>query len=172
MTLKEKASKIKALVFDVDGVLTNGFIGYCGTEEVKFFHVRDGYGIRLAKRAGLKVGALTGRSGKPNMIRAKELELDFIYEDCKDKRKAFETLLKEQCLNADECLYIGDDIVDIPILKRAGIGVIVFDAPDYMSEFCDFRTKLKGGKGAAREVIDWILKEQGKWTELLKKYIC
>lgn len=171
MTLKEKASRIKALIFDVDGVLTNGFIGYCGTEEMKFFHVRDGHGIKLARRAGFKVGALTGRSGKPNRVRAKELELDFIYEGCKDKGKAFEILLKEQALLAEECLYIGDDIIDIPILKKAGIGIIVSDAPEYMQEFCEFRTKLEGGKGAVREVIDWILKEQDKWQELLKRYV-
>jgi YrbI family 3-deoxy-D-manno-octulosonate 8-phosphate phosphatase len=173
MNLKEKASRIKAVVLDIDGVLTNGLIGYSGfsDHEIKFFHVRDGHGIKLAKRAGLKVGALSGRTAEANKRRATELEFDFFYQGKKDKKAAFEILLKEQNLKASECLYIGDDVVDIPILKQVGMSVTVADAPEYMDGYCDFRTKLKGGEGAAREVIEIILKEKGQWDALMVKYL-
>ena len=173
MNLKQKASKIKALVLDIDGVLTNGLIGYSGIagEEIKFFHVRDGHGIKLAKRAGLKVGAISGRTAGANKKRAAELEFDFLCEGEKDKSAAFEVLLKEFNLKDEECLYIGDDVVDIPILRRVGMAVTVADAPEYMDEYCDFRTSRKGGEGAVREVIEILLKEKGQWEDLLRKYI-
>ena len=173
MNLKQKASKIKALVLDIDGVLTNGLIGYSGIagEEIKFFHVRDGHGIKLAKRAGLKVGAISGRTAGANKKRAAELEFDFLCEGEKDKSAAFEVLLKEFNLKDEECLYIGDDVVDIPILRRVGMAVTVADAPEYMDEYCDFRTSRKGGEGAVREVIEILLKEKGQWEDLMRKYI-
>lgn len=171
MNLKENAAKIKAIIFDIDGVLTNGFIGYCGTEEVKFFHVRDGHGIKLAKRAGYKVGAISGRSGVPNRKRAEELELDFLYEGAKKKGETFEELLKEHSLLAEQCLFIGDDVIDIPIFRKAGIAVAVADAPDYVAQYCHFKTKLPGGHGAVREVIDWILKENEQWDSLMQRYL-
>lgn len=163
---------VKAVVFDIDGVLTNGLLGYSdGKEEQKFFHVRDGHGIKLAKRAGLKVGALSGGSGEANRKRAEKLGLDFLYEGKEDKREAFDLLLKEQGLAPEECLFIGDDVIDIPILKRAGVAVVVADAPEYMDHFCDFRTVLEGGKGAVREVLEWLLKEQEKWEKLMQRYM-
>ncbi len=173
MNLKEKASKIKAIVLDIDGVLTNGLIGYSGfsDHEMKFFHVRDGHGIKLARRAGLKVGVLSGRTAEANRKRAVELEFDFLYEGKKDKKAAFEILLREQKLKAEECLYIGDDVVDIPIMRQAGISATVADAPGYMDAYCDFRTKLRGGEGAVREVIEILLKEKGQWDSLMEKYL-
>jgi len=173
MNLKEKASKVKAVVLDIDGVLTNGQIGYSGfaEQEIKFFHVRDGHGIKLAKRAGLKVGVLSGRIAEANRKRATELEFDFLYQGRKDKKAAFEILLKEQGLEAVECLYMGDDLVDIPILRQVGVAVTVADAPEYMDAYCDFRTKLKGGEGAVREVIEILLKEKGQWDSLMEKYL-
>ncbi len=170
MTLKDKAEKIRILIFDIDGVLTNGQIGFAGEEEVKLFHVRDGHGIKLARRAGYKVGALSGRSGKGNRRRAEELQLDFLHEGKKNKGEAFDALLADLRAEPSECLYIGDDVIDIPILRKCGIGAVVADAPEYMGEYCDFRTKLPGGAGAVREVIDWLLKETGKWQGLIKKY--
>ena len=162
---------IKAIVLDIDGVLTDGRIGYEGPQEIKFFHVRDGHGLKLAMRAGLKVGILSGRSSEANRIRVKELGLDFLYEGKKDKKAAFETLLAEQQLQAEECLYMGDDVVDIPVLRRAGIAVTVADAPEMMDEFCHFRTRAGGGCGAVREVIELLLKRQGKWNQLMERYL-
>ncbi len=171
MIASEKTAEIKALIMDIDGVLTDGRIGYGLDQEMKFFHVRDGHGIKMAKRAGLKVGAISGRSATANRIRSAELGLDFIYEGCKKKGETFSRLLSETGLQANECLYIGDDVVDVPIFRRAGIAVTVADAPDYLDEYCDFRTRLAGGYGAVREVIDWLLREQGKWAGQMERYL-
>lgn len=172
MSLNKKALKIKAIVLDIDGVLTDGKIGYSDTaDEIKYFHVRDGLAIGWAKKIGLLVGAISGRMSKANKIRAKELEFDFIYEGKTDKKNAFKILLKEKGLKKEECLYIGDDYIDIPILKEAGISVIVGDAPEELDEYSDFRTSASGGNGAVRETIIWLLKEQNKWDDLIKIYI-
>lgn len=162
---------IKAIVLDIDGVMTDGTIGYDGQTEVKFFHVRDGHGIKMAMRAGLKVGALSGRTAAANRIRAAELEFDFLYEGKKDKREAFKVLLQEQHLQAEDCLYVGDDVVDIPVMRMAGIAVTVADAPGDMDRFCHFRTKASGGRGAVREVIEMLLQQQGKWDKQMERYL-
>jgi 3-deoxy-D-manno-octulosonate 8-phosphate phosphatase (KDO 8-P phosphatase) len=170
MISSEKTDKISAVILDIDGVLTDGRMGYSEADEIKFFHVRDGHGIKLAMRAGLKVGALSGRSAAANRKRATELGFDFLYEGKKDKKAAFAELLKEHNLTAAECLYIGDDVVDAVPMQLAGIGVTVADAPEYMDEFCDMRTTLPGGHGAVREIIDWLLHQQNKWEQLMERY--
>lgn len=127
MTRSDKLRKIKAVVLDVDGVLTDGRAGFGGENEIKFFHLRDGHWMKLAIRAGLKVGLLSGRGAKANRQRAGELGLSFCYENCKDKLEAFEKMLAEQGLSAEECLYMGDDVIDMPPMRRAGVGVVVAD---------------------------------------------
>ncbi len=172
MSRSINTDRIKAIVLDVDGILTDGSLFYPGdASEIKSFHVRDGHGIKLAARAGLKVGILSGRSAEANVRRARELCMDFVYEGEKNKKEAFGKLLREQRLKAAECVYMGDDIVDIPVFKLAGIAVTVRDAPEYLDEFCDIRTKLSGGRGAVRELIDWLLKEQGKWDDIMSRYL-
>ena len=164
--------KITAVVLDIDGVLTDGRFGYDGTDnEIKFFHARDGHGIKLAMRTGMKVGALSGRSSNANRKRAAELGFSFLYEGKKNKEEAFQVLLDENNLTAEQVLYIGDDIVDVPVFRKAGVAGCVKDAPDYLDDFCDFRTTLPGGHGAVREVIDNLLKVQNKWDSLMQKYI-
>jgi YrbI family 3-deoxy-D-manno-octulosonate 8-phosphate phosphatase len=171
MISQKKIDKIKALVLDIDGVLTDGRLGYSAGDEIKFFHVRDGHGIKMAIRSGILVGVLSGRVAESNRKRAKELGFSFFYEGQKDKRKAFELLLKEQNLKADECLYMGDDVVDLPPMLKSGIAVTVADAPEYMDKYCTFRTIKGGGQGAVREVIDWLLMKQGKWDQQMERYI-
>ncbi len=171
MNLHDKAVKIEAVVLDIDGVLTNGLLGYGEKDEIKFFHVRDGHGIKLAMRAGLKIGILSGRTAEANRRRAEELGFDFIYEGEKNKREAFGKLLDEQNLNAEACLYIGDDVVDIPVLRRAGLAATVADAPEDLDPHCDIRAKLPGGQGAVREILEWLLKEQNKWNDLMQRYL-
>ncbi|MBE6368783.1 MAG: HAD-IIIA family hydrolase [Lentisphaerae bacterium] len=168
----ERWQKIKALVLDIDGILTDGRIGY-GTgspEEIKFFHVRDGHGIKLAMRAGFLVGVLSGRQSAANARRAAELGFSFVYEGKKDKAAAFAELLAEQNLTAEECLYMGDDTVDMAVMRQAGIAVTVADAPFYMDMAADFRTTLPGGRGAVREVIDQLLMRSGKWETVMSRY--
>jgi len=171
MSLEAKAAKIRAVILDVDGVLTDGRIGYAGDDEVKFFDVKDGHGIKLLRRAGLRVGMFSGRGSDANLRRARELSLDFVYQNEKDKRAAFERLLAEQELEADECLYIGDDVVDIPCMRRAGIGVAVADAVPEVKEAADRTTDNRGGRGAVREVAMWLLRLQNKYDTLMARYL-
>jgi len=169
--IKQAMLKITTIVLDIDGVLTDGRFGYDGGEdEIKFFHARDGHGIKLALRLGMNVGALSGRGSRANRKRAKELGFSFLYENEKDKKSAFLKLLKEVNVTPEECLYIGDDVIDIPPMKIAGVAVTVADAPDYMDQICDIRTTLKGGHGAVREIIEILLKEQNKWAQITEKY--
>jgi 3-deoxy-D-manno-octulosonate 8-phosphate phosphatase (KDO 8-P phosphatase) len=171
--VKFAMKKINTVVMDIDGVMTDGRFGYGGgsDEEIKFFNARDGHGIKLALRVGLKVGALSGRASKANRKRADELGMTFLYENEKDKKSAFLKLVDEQNVLAEQCLYIGEDLVDILPMKMAGVSVTVADAPEYMDEFCDFRTNLPGGHGAVREVIELLLKEQNKWNQVTEKYL-
>ena len=168
----EQWRKIRAVVLDIDGILTDGRIGYGlgSEEEIKFFHVRDGHGIKLAMRAGLRVGVLSGRSSAANRRRAAELGFSFVYEGKHDKVAAFRELLEEQHLEASECLYMGDDAVDCPVMRMAGIAVTVADAPFYMDEAADWRTTRPGGYGAVREVLDRLLMESGKWDDVARRY--
>ena len=173
MNLPANISDIKAIVLDVDGVLTDGRIGYGGgsPREIKFFDVRDGQGIRLAIRAGLLVGILSGRKSQANRVRAKELGLSFLYEGCLDKLSGWENLLAEQGLKPSECMYIGDDVVDMPPMRRAGFPVTVSDAPPELDTVAVLRTQHSGGRGAVREAIEILLKGQGKWESVLEKYM-
>ena len=173
MSLPDNISEIKAIVLDVDGVLTDGRIGYgCGSpREIKFFDVRDGQGIRLAMRAGLLVGILSGRKSQANRTRAKELGLSVLSEGCLDKLSGWEQLLAEQNLKPSECMYIGDDVVDMPPMRRAGFPVAVADAAPELDSVAILRTKHSGGRGAVREAIEILLKGQGKWDSVLEKYM-
>ncbi|MBS1369682.1 MAG: HAD hydrolase family protein [Lentisphaeria bacterium] len=170
MTHSGKLMKIRAVVLDVDGVLTDGRAGFGGEEEIKFFHLRDGHWMKLAMRAGLKVGLLSGRGAKANRLRAAELGLTFIYENCKDKLEAFERMLSEQQLAAEECLYMGDDVIDLPPMRRAGAGVVVADGVPELDEAALWRTETPGGHGAVAEVVRILLAEQGKLDAVLERY--
>ena len=173
MSLKEKALKIRAIVLDIDGVLTDGKIGYSSTtsDEIKFFNIKDGLAIGLAIKAGFKVGVLSGRKSRANRIRIQELKLTFAYEGQKNKNEGFDKLLIEHGLQDHECMYIGDDIIDIQVLKRVGVAVVPNDAVKELDNFYDFRTSACGGEGAVREAIVWLLKATGEWDLLIQKYL-
>jgi 3-deoxy-D-manno-octulosonate 8-phosphate phosphatase (KDO 8-P phosphatase) len=172
MNLSSIAQKIKVVILDVDGVLTNGIIGYGAgsAEEIKFFNVKDGSGIKMLQRAGFKVGVLTGRSSMANRRRAEELKLDFIREGCLPKLPYFLELLRDLSVTAKECLYVGDDLIDWPVMKRVGISVAVADAAKELKEAASFTASECGGRGAIREVAEWLLKEQNKWKAMLEFY--
>ena len=173
MNLSDKAKKIKVIVLDIDGVLTDGRFGYDNNteNEIKYFHARDGHGITLAKRAGFKIGVLSGRRCAANSKRAAELGFDFCIEKCHDKGTGFKELIAQLDVAAEECLYIGDDVVDAPPMAMAGIAVVVNDGEEILDEVADFRTQTKGGHGAVREVINWLMKEQGVYrTIVMEKY--
>jgi 3-deoxy-D-manno-octulosonate 8-phosphate phosphatase (KDO 8-P phosphatase) len=170
MSWSERAKQIRAIIFDVDGVLTDGRVGY-GPDgvRVKFFNVRDGTAIRLALAAGLRVGFLSGRSDPGTLERAKELRVSFVYTGSTDKAATFRRLLDEHSLEAEQCLYVGDDddVLDAPALASAGIGVVVADAAPEAREAADLVLESRGGTGAARETVERLLRAQGCWESAL-----
>lgn len=163
-----RARKIKLLLMDVDGVLTDGRIIYDSEgREIKFFHVRDGHGIKLLHRYGIKTGIITGRMSKIVDIRAKELGISYVFQNSFDKGLIIEKIIKEEGYNPDEIAYVGDDIVDIPVFRRVGFRVTVPDASYDVRDEVDYITLNYAGKGAIREVCEIILKSKGHWEEIL-----
>jgi len=171
MLLEDRAKKIKMFITDVDGVLTDGriILGSRG-EEFKFFHVQDGTGITLAHRAGLKTAIISARKSEVTERRARELGISDVYQVSDGKEGAYEKIIKDYGLNDEEVAYIGDDLHDLPILRRVGLAVSVANGRDEVKEVAHYTTKVAGGQGAVREIIEFILKSQGKWEEVTKKY--
>lgn len=156
-----KAEKIKLFITDVDGVLTDGRIvlGNDG-EELKFFHVHDGLGIKLAQEAGIKTAIITGRESKLVSRRAGELEISEVHQNIKDKLAVFDSLLEKYEISAENAAYIGDDLNDLPILERVGLSLSVANGVEEVREKVDYVTEKAGGEGAVREVIELILASQ------------
>lgn len=159
--LVKKAAKIKMLVFDIDGVMTDGRVGYSANDEVKFFNVRDGRSILNAVSFGFIVGFISGRSCEANRRRAKELKAHFIFEGQFDKLEALDKMLEKHGLSHAECMYMGDDIQDLPMFEKVGLSATVGDSPAYVKKACDYCAKAKGGHGAIRETLDMIFDAQG-----------
>lgn len=174
MISDERICAVKAIVLDVDGVLTDGRLGYLpdgGADgAVKFFHARDGHWIKMAIRAGLLVGIISGRGDAATHRRAEELGLSFAVTGARKKLPEFERLTAELGIAAAECLYVGDDIVDLPVMRRVGIAVAVADAIPELDEVAAWRTRLPGGHGAVCEIIHKVLAAQGKLETLLEAY--
>lgn len=163
---------IQLLVLDVDGVLTDGrlFIHSDGGE-TKCFHILDGHGIRMWQRAGLKVALLSGRASEATSRRARELEIPYVIQDCRFKLPALEQLLAELGLSPEKVAYVGDDLMDLPIVRYVGFGAAVANAVDELKECADYVTVRRGGEGAVREVIEHILKGSNRWADLMQRYL-
>lgn len=168
----EKAKKIKLFITDVDGVLTDGQI-VLGTQhqEWKSFHAQDGLGIALAQRSGLLVAIITGRYSEAVERRAEELNIKYVYQKIKDKRKVLEDLLRKLGLTKEQTAYIGDDLNDLPILDEVGLKLAVANAVPEVKARVDFITSQEGGRGAVREALTLILEAQGKWKEIVASYL-
>ena len=172
MSLKAKAQQIKLIAFDVDGVLTDGGIIYDNSGmEIKRFNVKDGQIISHLKRAGFVVGAITGRSSQVVKNRCKELKLDFHYHGSSDKLVQYEKIKHDFDVKDEEITYIGDDIIDLPILTRCGLSATPNDAREYMKKYVDFVTPAKGGEGALRDLADMILIEQNLFDDIITQCI-
>jgi 3-deoxy-D-manno-octulosonate 8-phosphate phosphatase (KDO 8-P phosphatase) len=169
---KTDLKQIKLLAMDVDGVLTDGSItvGPDGSE-FKTFSLLDGHGIRMWRRAGLKTALISGRESAVTKQRADEMEIDFLYQPCQQKLDGFEKLLSDSQLEPKNIAYIGDDVLDIPLMKRAGFGIAVANAVDELKNHAHYVTSRPGGKGAVREVVEYILKNTGRWAELMECYL-
>ena len=166
--ITERARKIRLLILDCDGVLTDGrIIMLPGGDETKAFDVKDGHAMVMAQRAGLRIAIISGRQSSVVRARAKELGVAHLFEMAWVKTEPYEKVLAEEELNDEAVCYVGDDVVDIPLLRRAGLAVAVADAVEETKEYSHIVTTRRGGRGAVREVIQLILKAQGKWDEAM-----
>src|SRR5215213_471671 len=172
LQVQERAARVKLLLMDCDGVLTDGRIWLLeeGGDQ-KSFHTRDGLGIELLHRAGLRSGIISGRISSAVERRARGLGMAFVWQGCEDKQKAFADTLLEAGLTAAEVAFVGDDLNDIPLMLRSGLGVAVADAALEAREHAHYVTKARGGCGAVREVVELLLKSQGRWDDVVKKYL-
>jgi 3-deoxy-D-manno-octulosonate 8-phosphate phosphatase (KDO 8-P phosphatase) len=170
MEAKKRAEKIKMIIMDVDGTLTDGnLLILPDGEELKSYNVRDGLGIMLAHIAGFKTGIITGKISKSLEKRAEKLKIAELYQGILDKRKVFNEILKQHDLCADEIAYIGDDLGDLEVIKLAGIAGAVADAHPEIKKHSHFICENPGGKGAVREFIEFIFDAQGKWDIIKEK---
>ncbi len=168
----EKVAPIRLLILDVDGVLTDGSIIYGSSgEELKAFNVKDGAGLKYWRRVGHATGIITGRESSMVLRRAKELDIQYVEMNAKNKAPALERLLAAAGVKPEEAAMVGDDLPDIPIMRRVGLAVAVRDAVLEVREAADMVTEKKGGKGAVREVIEYILKAQGRWEGIMERYL-
>jgi len=156
---------------DVDGVLTDGRIILGKKEELKFFDVHDGMGITIAKRSGMKVGIITGRTSEAVEKRAKELKMDYIIQGSKNKLKSLDEILKIENIDYQNVCYIGDDILDIPLFRKVAFSATVNNAPDYIKSEASYISDKLGGRGAVRDIIEYILKCKGILDYTLKSII-
>jgi len=167
--VRKRATRIRLLLLDVDGVLTDGriIIDDRGVE-TKQFHVRDGQGIALLLRAGIDVGFLSARKSASVRHRAKELGVRLVREGVRDKLEAYSDIKRRRSLEDIHIAYVGDDIIDLPILRQAGLAISVRDGWEGLKDMVDFVTSAMGGHGAVREVAELLLKAQGKWGRIIR----
>ena len=170
-----QAKRIKLLLMDVDGVLNDGRFGLLSqpdgaTTELQFFHSRDGAGLKLLRRAGLRTGLITGRKSAAVAARAQELNIDFIRQDAFEKLPAYEDIKRAASLTDAEIAFIGDDVTDLPLLRRVGLAVAVATAHPETKRVAHYITRAPGGHGAVREVCDLLLRAQGKYQKILRAF--
>lgn len=166
-----KLAKIKLLLLDVDGVLTDGRIIYDGQgNELKAFDVKDGHGLKMIQRAGIQVGIITGRSSEVVRRRAAELGIEILYQGALQKLDPYREILKQHNLTDEQIAYVGDDVVDLPILQRVGFSATVADGVADVLPLVDYVATRNGGRGAVREICDLLLRATGLWDELTARY--
>ncbi|HUE69583.1 MAG TPA: HAD hydrolase family protein [Pirellulaceae bacterium] len=172
MNLPELCRRIELILSDVDGVLTDGGVVYDNQGvEIKKFHIRDGLGIKLWQRAGYKFGVLTARTSHIVKVRASELGIDLVRQGFERKLPVAQEILRQLNLSPEQMCYIGDDLTDLPVIRHAGLGVAVADATEDVRAAASYTTRLSGGQGAVREVIETILKAQSRWEDVLQNYV-
>ena len=170
--LHERAARIKLLLMDCDGVLSDGRIWILESgEDQKAFHTRDGLGIELLHRAGLRSGIISGRVSGAVERRARDLGMSFIWQGHEDKLQAFAQTLAQAELRNEQVAFVGDDLNDIPLMLQSGLAVAVADAAVETREHAHYVTTARGGRGAIREVVELILKSQDRWDDLTRRYL-
>jgi 3-deoxy-D-manno-octulosonate 8-phosphate phosphatase (KDO 8-P phosphatase) len=170
-SLHERCAAIEMLVLDVDGVLTDGRIVYSDRdEEIKAFHVRDGAGIKFWLHLGKRVGVITGRTSRTVDRRARELGVTAVVQGAEDKRAAFDQMLRDHGVQPAQVCTMGDDLPDVPLLRQSGLAITVADACSEAKAAAHHVTQAPGGRGAVREAIEFVLRAQGRWHEVLARF--
>jgi 3-deoxy-D-manno-octulosonate 8-phosphate phosphatase (KDO 8-P phosphatase) len=168
----EKLKRIKLLLVDVDGVLTDGTIIYDDKGvETKMFNVKDGLGIKMLTKAGIKVGIVTGRASKALYHRCDDLGISLIFDRARDKAGILNVITKQTGISAEHIAFVGDDLVDLPLMRKVGLSIAVADAHEMLLQDADMVTAAKGGAGAVREVCEAILKGRGVWEKTLERLL-
>lgn len=171
-TLEQRAAQIKLLILDVDGVFTDGFIHISDHGELfKSFNVQDGLGIKLLQRVGIEIGIITGRTSAIVQQRARELGITHVFQGKISKTSTFTDFVRSLHLTNDQVAYIGDDLPDLPCLKRAGLAITPANGHHDLEPFIHYRTRCTGGQGAIREVAEMLLKAQNHWPTILDSYM-
>lgn len=169
--LNERLKNIKMLVTDVDGVMTDGSIFLGVNEELKKYNTLDGAGVKFLIRNGIKVAVITGRESPIVFRRAMELGIDEVHQRALKKLPVLEGLLTKYNLSKEEVACVGDDLPDLPLLRKAGVAIAVANAVDEVKQYAHYVTRAKGGEGALREIAELILKAQNKWSQVVKTYL-
>ena len=167
-----KARQVKLAAFDIDGVLTDGSLYITdGGEEIKAFNSLDGHGLKMLRESGVELAIITGRTSRSVALRAKNLGVELLYQGVENKAQAFAELLAARGLQAAETAYMGDDVVDLPVLTRRGFAIAVPDAPLFVRQHVHYVTRAQGGRGAAREACELIMHAQGTLDARLQAYL-
>lgn len=168
----EKARKLKLLILDVDGVLTDGRLFFDNDgNEYKSFHARDGHGIKLLRQTGVEVAVISGRKSNSVALRMKSLGIEYVYQGHENKIAAFNEIIEKLGITPDQAAHVGDDLLDLPIMTRVGLAIAVNDANLAVKQRADWCTALSGGQGAVREVCDFIMQAQESFDAVLGAYL-
>lgn len=170
--LVEKAKKLKLLILDVDGVLTDGKLFFDNDgNEYKSFHARDGHGIKLLRQTGVEVAVISGRKSNSVALRMKSLGVEYVYQGHENKIAAFNEIIEKLGISPEQAAHVGDDVLDLPVMMRVGLAIAVQDANFAVKQRADWCTELSGGCGAVREVCDFIMQAQGTFDDALSPYL-
>jgi 3-deoxy-D-manno-octulosonate 8-phosphate phosphatase (KDO 8-P phosphatase) len=168
----EKAQKLKLLILDVDGVLTDGRLFFDNQgNEYKCFHARDGHGIKLLRQTGVEVAIISGRKSNSVTLRMQNLGITHVYQGYENKISAFNDIIAKTGINPEQIAHVGDDLLDLPIMSRVGLAIAVHDANFAVKQRADWCTESSGGLGAVREVCDFIMQAQGSFDDVLSAYL-
>ncbi|MEJ5209964.1 MAG: 3-deoxy-manno-octulosonate-8-phosphatase KdsC [Burkholderiales bacterium] len=170
--VNQRAKQLRLIIFDVDGVLTDGSLYLTDDgQEMKAFFSLDGHGMKMLKRSGVELAIITARNSQLMVHRARNLGITHLYQGAEDKLEAYQHLLGELDIAPEHIAYMGDDVVDLPVMRRCGLAITVPGAPDIVKQYAHYITTLPGGRGAAREVCELIMRAQGTWEAQLAPYL-